>query len=156
MQRNVTVLVGTTKGVFLIDPSEGRWTVRGPFCDGWSINHVVGDPQTGTIWAAGGGEWTGAGVWRSSDGGTSWTVSRLSTGKFDDWLAADPDFAAQIGRAPAPPAPFTGEVENLWSLGLSGTTLYTGAKPAALFFEHIEIDGCLQPRFARLADTPAA
>lgn len=133
MQRNVTVLVGTTKGVFLIDPSEGRWTVRGPFCDGWSINHVVGDPQTGTIWAAGGGEWTGAGVWRSSDGGTSWTVSRLSTGKFDDWLAADPDFAAQIGRAPAPPAPFTGEVENLWSLGLSGTTLYTGAKPAALF-----------------------
>ena len=29
-------------------------------------------------------------------------------------------------------------------------------RPHAMFFERIEIDGQLQPRFARLADTPAA
>ena len=28
-------------------------------------------------------------------------------------------------------------------------------RPHAMFFEHIEIDGRRQPRFARLADTPA-
>ena len=39
------VLVGTTKGVFILDAA--TWSVRGPFCDGWPINHVVGDPATG-------------------------------------------------------------------------------------------------------------
>ena len=74
-----TILVGTTKGAFLIDGSPDRrsWRVRGPFCDGWPINHVIGDPATGTIWAGGGGDWNGAGVWRSEDGGESWTVARL-------------------------------------------------------------------------------
>ena len=62
-QPGLSVLVGTTKGLFLINGSAGRtdWTVRGPFCDGWPINHAIGDPETGTIWAGGGGEWNGAG-----------------------------------------------------------------------------------------------
>lgn len=64
MAGKVTVLVGTTKGVFLIDGGTGRsgWKVRGPFCNGWPINHVVGDPASGTIWAGGGGDWHGAGI----------------------------------------------------------------------------------------------
>jgi hypothetical protein len=35
-QGGVTILVGTTKGAFLISGGSGRqgWTVKGPFCDG--------------------------------------------------------------------------------------------------------------------------
>jgi len=135
MRGHVTVLVGTGKGVFLLegDAERSAWDVRGPFCDGWPINHVIGDPDTGTIWAAGGGEWHGVGVWRSDDNGASWTLSRLANGKFDDWLAADPEFAARINQQPAPAAPFTGRINALWSLGRAGGTLYAGTKPAALY-----------------------
>lgn len=131
----ITVLAGTTKGLFLLtsDNQRGGWQVSGPFCDGWPINHAIGDPVTGTLWAAGGGDWHGAGVWRSDDAGASWSLSKLSNGKFDDWLANDPAFAAHINQQPSLPAPFTGQITALWSLGLSGDTLYAGAKPASLF-----------------------
>jgi len=66
-----TLMLGTTKGAFLLRSDDGRqnWSVVGPLCDGWPINHVVGDPATGHLWAAGGGDWHGAGVWRSQDDG---------------------------------------------------------------------------------------
>ena len=136
MSGGTTVLVGTTKGVFLLEADAARrdWAVRGPFCDGWPINHVIGDPATGHLWAAGGGEFPGAGVWRSTDGGGSWTLSLLANGKFDEMLAADPEIAAYVGHGPNPPAPFTGEIDALWSLarGADGA-LYAGAKPAMLY-----------------------
>ena len=67
--RGMMILVGTTKGAFLVsgDTNRSNWAVQGPFCDGWPINHVVGDPATGMVWAAGGGDWHSAGVWRSAD-----------------------------------------------------------------------------------------
>ena len=143
------LLLGTTKGVFILTGSPDRqdWSVSGPHCDGWPINHVLGDPATGTLWAAGGGEWQGAGVWRSGDGGATWTLSLLSNGKMDEMLANDPGMAAYIGRGPAPPAPYTGTVQALWSLGLAGGVLYAGAKPASLYASHdrgetwAEVDG---------------
>ncbi len=135
MAGSVDILVGTTKGAFILTASAERdqWRLRGPFCGGWAINHVMGDPRDGTLWAAGGGDWTGAGVWRSDDGGDSWTLSKLSNGEMDSFLAENPEMAAQFGMEPAPPAPFTGSVAALWSLGLAGDTLYAGAKPAALY-----------------------
>ncbi len=71
-----TLLVGTTKGAFLISGGTDRsgWAVGGPYCNGWPINHMIGDPETGTLWAGGGGDWNGAGVWRSEDGGASWNL----------------------------------------------------------------------------------
>lgn len=131
----VTILVGTTKGVFLIDGTADRrnWSLRGPFCGGWPINHVVGHPETGMIWAAGGGDWSGAGVWRSSDHGKTWVLSQMSNGEWDAWLTRDPAFADQMGSVPSAPAPFTGDITAIWSLGLSGGKLYAGAKPAMLF-----------------------
>ena len=131
----VMILVGTTKGVFLIDGTADRtaWSVRGPFCNGWPINHVIGEPKTGTLWAAGGNDWYGAGVWRSGDQGATWTLSKLSNGGMDAWLLRDPDFAAKIGMTASPPAPFGDEVKAIWALGLSGDRLYAGAKPASLF-----------------------
>jgi hypothetical protein len=113
-----TVLVGTTKGVFLIRSDDrAEWTLRGPLCDGWPINHVVGDPDTGMLWAAGGGEFWGAGVWRSDDGGETWTLSKLANGMMDTMLADSQEMRDYLKMEPSPPAPFTGEVEALWSLG---------------------------------------
>ncbi|GAB4348088.1 MAG: hypothetical protein Kow0026_02220 [Oricola sp.] len=127
----VTVLVGTTKGVFLIDGGRERsgWTVSGPFCDGWTINHVIGDPETGRLWAGGGGDWSGAGVWRSDDGGATWDLARLTRGTMDAWAADDPDFAATIGWTADPP-PFGEDFSQVWSLHHAHGMLYAGTKPA--------------------------
>jgi hypothetical protein len=135
MGHAITLLLGTSKGAFLLasDTARRDWHLRGPFCDGWPINHMLGDPVTGHLWAAGGGDFPGAGVWRSTDGGATWDLSLLANGQFDDWLEKDPAFAAEIGRAPAPPAPFRGQITTMWSLGRTGDRLLAGAKPASLF-----------------------
>ncbi|KPQ08292.1 MAG: hypothetical protein HLUCCA12_00375 [Rhodobacteraceae bacterium HLUCCA12] len=127
------VLVGTTKGVFLIgrDDETGRWQTDGPHCDGWPINHVIADAGTGTLWAGGGSDFHGAGVWRSPDGGNSWQLTRLSKGMMDDWAASDADFAAMIGWSEAP-LPFGDRFSQIWSLHHAHGTLYAGTKPATL------------------------
>ena len=123
MSDAVTVLVGTTKGAFLIDGGTDRtgWHVRGPFCEGWPINHVVGDAESGTIWAGGGSEWNGAGIWRSSDQGESWQIVRLTRGTTDNWAENDPDFAAMIGYEPVE-LPFGSEFQQIWSIGIAEIT----------------------------------
>ncbi|MDF0598150.1 WD40/YVTN/BNR-like repeat-containing protein [Psychromarinibacter halotolerans] len=130
---SVTVLIGTTKGVFLLHGGAERagWTVSGPHCDGWPINHVIGDPETGTIWAGGGGDFTGAGVWMSPDGGESWSKTRLTKGMMDDWAANDPGFAEMIGWTDTP-LPFGDAFQQVWSLHHAHGTLYAGTKPAKL------------------------
>ena len=51
----VDILVGTTKGLFILEDRGGRrFALTGPFCDGWPINHAVGDAATGQVLAAGG------------------------------------------------------------------------------------------------------
>ena len=56
MGDRITLLVGTTKGLFRITSDDREtWTVAGPDCDGWPINHATGDPASGRLWAAGGG-----------------------------------------------------------------------------------------------------
>ncbi|MCB1387254.1 MAG: exo-alpha-sialidase [Nitratireductor sp.] len=134
MTDKITVLIGTTKGAFLLASDEARndWRMTGPHCGGWPINHVHGDPATGTLWAGGGGEWQGAGVWRSQDGGLNWELSQLSKGKIDDWAANDPEFAEMIGWVERE-RPFDGEADAVWSLGLSHGTLYAGCKPGRLY-----------------------
>lgn len=94
------LLIGTTKGLFLLE--EGR-RLAGPFCEGWPINHAVGDAATGRIYAAGGSGWHGAGVWRREAG--EWTVSK---------------------------GPFEG-AEQLWSVCIDGDRVLTGSKPAYLY-----------------------
>lgn len=129
----LTILLGTSKGAFLVRGSgpAGPWRVAGPFCDGWPINHVIGDPQSGSIWAGGGGDWNGAGVWRSDDDGQTWQVSRLTSGTMDRWAAGDPDFAAMVGWT-GEALPFADSFSQIWSLGLAHGTLYAGTKPASL------------------------
>jgi len=128
-----TLLVGTTKGAFLISGGRDRsgWAIGGPYCNGWPINHVIGDPATGRLWAGGGGDWNGAGVWRSDDGGATWEVSRLTKGTMDDWAAKDPNVAKMIGWTAAP-LPFADAFSQIWSLSYAHGTLYAGTKPASL------------------------
>ncbi|XDA97102.1 exo-alpha-sialidase [Sulfitobacter sp. LCG007] len=134
MKGRTTVLVGTTKGAFLLDgnPDRSAWDLRGPFCHGWPINHVIADRSGRNLWAAGGSDWHGAGVWRSQDAGASWELRKLSNGELDRWLENDPAAALQFGLAPSPPAAFTGEMTSIWSLCATEGLLYAGAKPAAL------------------------
>jgi photosystem II stability/assembly factor-like uncharacterized protein len=133
MADSLVLLVGTTKGAFLISGGTDRsgWSVSGPLCDGWPINHVIGDPATGTLWAGGGGEFNGAGVWRSEDGGATWAVARLTQGQIDVWAASDPAMAEFLGWTETP-LPFGDAFEQVWSLGYGHGTLYAGIKPAGL------------------------
>ena len=151
----VTVLLGTTKGSFLISGSAERdgWRVSGPGCDGWPINHVVGDPGTGTLWAGGGGDWHGAGIWRSQDGGVSWQVTRLTGGTMDEWAANDPGFAEMIGWTDTP-LPFGQDFAQVWSLHRAHGTLYAGTKSAALLAS--EDDGTTWRRVDALTEHPSA
>ncbi|MFZ1814988.1 MAG: exo-alpha-sialidase [Rhizobiaceae bacterium] len=134
MATDLNILVGTTKGAFIIgrESPAGEWAVRGPFCDGWPINHVIGDQQTGKLWAAGGNDWHGAGVWRSNDNGESWSLARLSKGQLDEWAANDPEMAKMFGWTP-PDVPFDGEVSAIWSLAYAHGRLLAGGKPGRLY-----------------------
>src|ERR671927_292456 len=93
MAKRVYVLVGTRKGVFILDSGEQRksWRLRGPFCETWPIQHAIGDPATGVIYAAGGSEWHGSAVWKSTDLGETWTHS-------SEGLAYDADSGRKLSK----------------------------------------------------------
>ena len=155
MAAAVTILIGTAKGAFFLegDADRSHWHLRGPFCDGWPVSHMIGCPRTGRIWAAAGDDWHGSGVWRSDDGGENWELSLLANGQLDAWLASDSELAAHIGQGPAPPAPYTGRLEALWALGLAGDRLHAGGKPGLLF---VSTDGgTVWEEVAGLCDHPS-
>lgn len=114
MAERVLVMVGTRKGAFLLESDAARrdWTLAGPFCGTWPINHVIAEPGTGTIFAAGGNAWFGPAVWRSDDRGRTWTHS-------GDGLA--------YGAGEEP-------VTAAWSLAFGADgRLWVGVEPAGLF-----------------------
>jgi len=113
MAEKVLVLLGTKKGAFIAESDAARrdWKLRGPFCETWPMNHVVADPKTGTIWGAGGNEWFGPAVWKSTDLGETWTHS--SEG-----------LAYAEGEEP---------IKAVWSLAKGNGSLYAGVQPAGLF-----------------------
>jgi hypothetical protein len=151
MSGTTRLLVGTTKGAFILTADAERriWEVSGPHCGGWPINHMAGDPRTGTVWAGGGGDWFGAGVWRSTDGGGTWELAKLSSGQMDLWAANDTDFAAMIGWEDTP-APFGDTLHSVWSLHNAHGRLYAGTKPAQLLVS--DDGGVTWERNAGLAD----
>lgn len=154
MTDGLRILVGTTKGAFILhEAAGGGWTVAGPFCDGWPVNHVIGDPGSGRIWAAGGSDWHGAGIWRSEDGGATWQLTRLAKGQMDDWAAEDEVFAAMIRWTPQD-LPFSGAITQVWSLARAGDRLLAGTKPASLLAS--DDGGVTWARVEGLTDHPSA
>jgi photosystem II stability/assembly factor-like uncharacterized protein len=113
MAEKVLVLLGTKKGAFIAESDAARrsWKLRGPYCETWPINHVVADPKTDAIWGAGGNEWFGPAVWKSTDLGETWTHS--SEG-----------LAYAEGEEP---------IKAVWSLAKGNGSLYAGVQPAGLF-----------------------
>ncbi len=113
MARKTHLLLGTKKGTFILDSdgARGSWSLRGPFCETWPINHVIADPATGTIYAGGGNEWFGPAVWKSTDLGASWTHSSQG-------LAYD------AGETP---------IKSVWTIAVGPDALYAGVEPAGLF-----------------------
>jgi photosystem II stability/assembly factor-like uncharacterized protein len=113
MAKRVLILFGTKKGAFILEGNAERrsFALRGPFCETWPLNHVIADPATGTIYAAGGDAWFGAAIWKSEDLGATWTHS-------SEGLA----YAA--GEEP---------IKTVWSLAPGHGGLYAGVEPAGLF-----------------------
>lgn len=113
MAKRVLVLVGTKKGAFILESDAARssWTQRGPYCETWPMNHVIGDPASGTIYGGGGNEWFGAAVWKSEDLGKSWTHSSAG-------------LAYAAGETP---------IKSVWSLSPGAKRMYAGVEPAGLF-----------------------
>lgn len=105
-----TLLVGTRKGLVVVtgERGSGGWSVSGPFCEAWPINHAIAGSD-GTVWAGGGNAWFGPAVWRYAGG--AWTHSSRG-------LAYDE------GEAP---------VASVWSLATGPGGLYAGVEPAGLF-----------------------
>ena len=116
MATRILLLIGTKKGAFIFESSDGRrtWDLRGPFCETWPINHVIGDPAAGTIWAGGGNEWFGPAVWRSDDLGATWSHSSQGLA----YAAGEEPIRAVWSLAPAP---------------RGDGALYAGVQPTGLF-----------------------
>lgn len=113
MPTRLLLLIGTKKGAFIAESDAARdaWRLSGPFCEAWPINHVVGDPATGAIYAGGGNEWFGPAVWKTRDQGASWTHSSQG-------------LAYEEGATP---------IKTVWSLEVGNGTLFAGVEPAGLF-----------------------
>ncbi len=113
MAKKALVLVGTKKGAFIIESNSRRqkWTLRGPYCEHWPMNHVAADPATGAIYGAGGNEWFGPAVWKSTDLGKTWTHSSKG-------------LAYAKGETP---------VKTVWSVAAGHGRIYAGVEPAGLF-----------------------
>ncbi len=109
----VLLMVGTKKGVFLLDADEARrdWRVRGPFCEGFEVRDAVYDPSDGSLYAAAASPWFGPAVFRSPDLGESWTHS-------SDGLTYGDDGP---------------KLTRLWSVMPAHGSVYAGAEPAGLF-----------------------
>ncbi|MBV7407689.1 sialidase family protein [Maritimibacter sp. DP1N21-5] len=134
MSEPLRVLVGTTKGVFVLTSNDDRetWNLDGPHCDLWTINHVIGDPTTGEMWAGGGSDWSGAGVWHSGDQGKTWSLAPLTSGDMFEWAKNDPEAATFLGVDTSATFPFDKSFSSVWSLARVGGRLYAGTKPAML------------------------
>jgi photosystem II stability/assembly factor-like uncharacterized protein len=113
MSDRVAVLVGTRKGLFVLDgdPDRQDWQVRGPLCDGWPIHDAIVDPKSGALYAAGGSNWYGPAVWRSDDMGETWSHSSEGLTYGDDGP----------------------KVTTVWNVTAGPDALYAGVEEAGLF-----------------------
>ena len=114
MAERVVLLVGTRKGLFVLegDASRETWDVRGPLCDGWPIHDAIYDKASGAIYAGGGSNWYGPAVWRSDDLGKTWSHSSEGITYGDE----------------------AEKVATIWSLATGpGNAMYAGVEPAGLF-----------------------
>jgi hypothetical protein len=107
------LLVGTSKGAFILDGSADRssWSMRGPLCEGWPIHDLQWDPTTKSIYAGGGSVWYGPAVFRSDDLGETWSHSSEGISYGDDGP----------------------KIPTVWNVTPAHGSIYAGVEPAGLF-----------------------
>lgn len=120
------LLIGTRKGAWIYRSDAGRrtWSVQGPIFLGQIVNHLVLDPRDGrTMLMAAKTGHLGPTIFRSTDGGETWTEARKPPAfpKSDDPATArsvDHTFWLQPGHASEP---------GVW---------WAGVSPPGLFVSH--------------------
>ena len=118
-KRDVLLLVGTTKGAFLLKstPTRSKWEVAGPYFHGHAVYAMGYDGRDGRhrLWASTQNFW-GTFLRSSDDYGRSWMNP----------LEANVKFPSECGMS----------LRNIWQILLSGhdrARMYCGVEPAALF-----------------------
>jgi photosystem II stability/assembly factor-like uncharacterized protein len=130
------ILVGSRKGTFIVEKSQGRWAPRLAGHAGSGVNFVACDPHTGTLWAAlGHGHW-GAKLSRSSDGGATWVdASQIKYPEGARYLA--PPAPSEDDDPAAPPKKATlkdATLLKLWAIAFGQPgRIYVGTIPGGLF-----------------------
>lgn len=130
------ILVGTRKGTFAIEKTNGSFKPKLLGHAGVGVNYVTRDPQTGTLWAAlGHGHW-GAKLSRSKDDGATWEDAPQIKYPEGARYLAPPD-PSENEDPEAAPQKFTlreATLLKLWaiSFGKDGR-IYVGTIPGGLF-----------------------
>ena len=119
MSRQVNVLVGTNKGLFLYqsDANRREWKLRGPFLSGWEVYSVLGDSRHGQRIFAGTSHMAYGPTLRvSEDFGETWQ---------------------QISDGPHYPAETNFKLNRFWQIvpghESDPDTLFVGAEEAGIF-----------------------
>ena len=111
---SVVVMVGTTKGLFLLDPDG---PVRGPFLVGASVPSVAFDPRRQRMLAGASSFFFGSSILHSDDLGQTWSESETPNIRFPEGTEAS--------------------ITQTWQITPAGQdepdVLYAGVEPAALF-----------------------
>lgn len=130
MANAVQLFVGTRKGawIFRSDAARKTWTVDGPHFLGSIINHLAPDPRDGrTLLMAASTGHLGPTIFRSTDGGGTWTEAARPPAfpKSDDPASArsvDHTFSLEPGHADEP---------GVWWAGTSPPGLFVSADGGA-------------------------
>lgn len=126
------ILIGTRKGTFLVDKSNGTWKARLSGHEGVGVNFVVTDPHTGTLWAAlGHGHW-GAKLSRSANDGNTWEDAPQVT--YPEGARYLDGFDPETGEAAKVPKFKHARLLKLWTIAFGEPgRIYIGTIPGGLF-----------------------
>ena len=149
---SVRVLVGTRKGGFILtgDGRRKKWSVAGPFFNGWEIYHMKGSPvDPNRIYASQTSGWFGQIIQRTDDGGKTWSTPGSSP---DELTLPDGTPKGESNKFVYDSSPPTGkpltthqwydgtqhpwEFKRVWHIEPSLTepdVVYAGVEDAALF-----------------------
>lgn len=116
-----TLLVGTRKGLFVMERGEQGWRIGKPHFPGEPVTQVLVDPHDGTWYVAQRLGHFGVKLKRSSDRGSNWEE------------VAAPAFPAKPTEGPWKDDPTPWSVDLIWSLEAGPGKLYAGCIPAGLF-----------------------
>ena len=128
-RRKVQVWLGTRKGGYVVEGDVGRrkWTVRPPFHVDKEVFRIAPDPRhPGTAYVAANSGWWGPSMFRTRNGGKSWTEISVP---------GTPRLRARKPPVEAPSAQFP--IKNLWQVvpgaASEPRTVFLGADPGLLF-----------------------